>query len=650
MGMCSIRAVSRDQRRLSSRSCGLWRLFLAGLVLFMCAACAIIAPKSREAETELALPEVRQITFTGNTHFSSRTLLGVMATQPRPFLQPWKRGEPYNPATLQADLLRVKKYYFDRGFLDTTVNTENVQEDPEKHAVRITIAIDEGPPTLVTAVRLAGTVPPELPPEPELLEAMQLRPGERLNKADFDQSRNLLLTRLHDASYARAEVVPHTAVDPQAHTAEVSFELRPDGRTTIGHISIQGAQQVEEPAIRRQLTIEEGQLYSNKEITASADAIYRLGMFQAVTPRLLNLEEDEAPLDLAFDLIERKPHSLQFGIGFSTVEQFRVQAQWLFRNIWNVADQLSFTGRASSIEQKLETRFYMPYFLEPHTNFTQTFYGRNEQKVNTGLSNGLFSTSNAQQSFSLFSVGGVSSVGHVFTPTLSGSAGLDISLNKFRNVDPSILATEAGTAATQNNFLVDQFAELKWDTSDNPLNPTRGVMLRGRLDNSSTALLSDASFAKLLLEARHYQSLWWEMILATRLQVGSIEPYGSTETIPFNVRFFAGGPGSVRGFGLNRLGPLDAEGNPLGGNSLLVGSIELRFPVTGDLGGVVFLDAGNVFPGSFTYRLNDLRYAVGPGIRYNTPIGPIRVDFGVIVNRRPGDNFGRLDFSIGQAF
>jgi outer membrane translocation and assembly module TamA len=176
------------------------------------------------------------------------------------------------------------------------------------------------------------------------------------------------------------------------------------------------------------------------------------------------------------------------------------------------------------------------------------------------------------------------------------------------------------------------------------------MMLRGRLDNSSTALLSDASFVKLLLEARHYQPLWWEMILATRLQVGGIESYGSTETIPFNVRFFAGGPGSVRGFGLNRLGPLDAEGNPLGGNSLLVGSIELRFPVTGDLGGVVFLDAGNVFPGSFTYRLNDLRYAVGPGIRYNTPIGPIRVDFGVIVNRRPGDNFGRLDFSIGQAF
>ena len=115
MGMRGTQAVSRDQRRqMSSQSYGPWQLLLAGLALLLCAACATIAPKPPEAETELALPEVRQITFTGNTHFSSRTLLGEMATQPRPFLQPWKRGEPYNPATLEADLLRLKKFYFDR--------------------------------------------------------------------------------------------------------------------------------------------------------------------------------------------------------------------------------------------------------------------------------------------------------------------------------------------------------------------------------------------------------------------------------------------------------------------------------------------------------------------------------------------------------
>ena len=153
----------------------------------------------------------------------------------------------------------------------------------------------------------------------------------------------------------------------------------------------------------------------------------------------------------------------------------------------------------------------------------------------------------------------------------------------------------------------------------------------------------------LLLEARHYQQLWWEVILATRLKVGAIEPYGASDEVPFNVRFFAGGPDSVRGFALNRLGPVSSNDKPIGGRSLIEGSAELRFPIVGDLGGVVFVDGGNIFRDAFPSHLS-LRYAVGPGVRYNTPIGPIRLDVGFIVDRRPGDNFGRVEFSIGQAF
>jgi outer membrane translocation and assembly module TamA len=164
------------------------------------------------------------------------------------------------------------------------------------------------------------------------------------------------------------------------------------------------------------------------------------------------------------------------------------------------------------------------------------------------------------------------------------------------------------------------------------------------------AIVSDVSFIKLALEARHYQPLWRQMIFATRLLVGGIQPYGDSDDVPSNVRFFAGGPGSVRGFALNRLGPLDEDDDPLGGSSLIAGSVELRFPIVGDLGGALFVDFGNVFDDAFTYRLDELRYAVGPGIRYNTPIGPLRLDVGVIVDRRQDEAFGRVEFSIGQAF
>src|SRR5215467_3129889 len=219
-------------RRLST-------LLLASLVLLLCTACALIRGRETEIPTTRPLPEVRRITFTGNSQFSSSTLLGEMVTKPRPFLQFWKRGEPYNSPTLQEDLLRIRKYYFDRGFLETTVHVERVQENAEENTVAIEIAIDEGPPTQEAEVRLTGSIPPALPPVQDLIAALPLSAGKRLNKADLDRSKEQLLTRLHNATYARAEVVPDAVIDQQAHTAVVTFELYPGSETTFDTITIE---------------------------------------------------------------------------------------------------------------------------------------------------------------------------------------------------------------------------------------------------------------------------------------------------------------------------------------------------------------------------------------------------------------------------
>ncbi len=138
----------------------LCRLLGMGVILPVCLSCALLRRQTVEPAPTLPLPEVRRITFTGNRQFSSRTLIGAMATKPRPLLLFWKRGDPYNLPTLQEDLLRIRKYYFDRGFLETTARVEQVQEDTEANSVSIVIAIDEGPPTQVAEVRLTGTIPP----------------------------------------------------------------------------------------------------------------------------------------------------------------------------------------------------------------------------------------------------------------------------------------------------------------------------------------------------------------------------------------------------------------------------------------------------------------------------------------------------------
>jgi outer membrane protein assembly complex protein YaeT len=604
-------------------------------------------PKTEDTQV---FPEVRQITFQGNTHFSSGALRKLMATKQRPLLPPWGHGEPYNPPTLDADLLRIKKHYFDNGFLETSVRVDELQEDTEKQTVRIAIAVDEGPRTLVEAVALAGTIPPPLPAAAALVEALPLRPKQPLNKEDFDRSKALLLTRLHDAGYARAQVIPRTEVDSEQHTATVTFTLAPGSETAFGRIAIKGEQQVEEQAIRHQLTIHEGQRTSDKDLAASADAIYSLGMFQAVTPRALNPEAADEPLDVEFEVIERKPHALQFSAGYSSTEGFRTQVEWTHRNLFAGAQQLTLLARYSSIEQRGEVRLRLPYFLAERTAFTQTLFARNEKEAGISPGGGFFGVSGeAQPAFDLFSVGTESRIEHRFTERLSGVVGVNFSRNDFSNVDRAAL-TAAEQEIAEDNTLLVQFVEVQYNTSDSFLNPTHGMVLRGRLEHSTTAVISDVSFVKLVLEARHYLPLSQRLLLATRLKLGGIEPYGSSTDVPFNVRFFAGGPGSVRGFQLNRLGPVNADGDPIGGLSLIEGSAELRFPLFGDFGAVLFLDFGNVFSPPFTYHLGDLRYAVGPGLRYNTPVGPLRLDVGFIVDRRAGENFGRVEFSIGQAF
>ncbi len=619
------------------------RSSFALLVILLLVGCVARQTEVQDADQALALREVRNVTFQGNHQFSAGTLRKAIASQPRPLFPPWKRGETYSRPTLDEDLKRLQKYYFDRGFLNAQATVAKVEEDAEKNTVAITIAIEEGSPTRVTAVRIVGHVPPELPAEARLLADLALQAGARITKADFDLSQSQLTLKMQDAGYARARVVPRTEVDFERHESVVTFALHPGELTAFGDIEVTGQELVKERAIRRQLRIQPGDVYSADQLTRTGDAIFNMGMFQAVTPRSTNLDADDEPLHIEVKVQERKPRTIEIQGGFSTVEGPRLRLAWTHRNFFRGAEQLTLEGSGSFIRQELKGTLRFPYFLAQRTSFTQTLSARNDHLLTDTL--GII---DPQPDFDLFSISSVSRLDRELGDYLTASVGLDLSYNDFYSVNADAETEES----TEDNLLVIQFAELTYNTSNDFLNPTRGLLLRGRLDYSTTGLLSDVNFAKFELEGRHYLPIWWRMIFATRLVLGSIQPYGATDTseIPRNVRFFSGGPGSVRGFRLNRLGPLDSDDDPVGGASLIEGSTELRFPIAGQLWGALFLDFGNIFSEPFTYRFDDLRYAVGPGIRYMTPIGPIRLDIGFILDPRSNEDAARLEFSIGQAF
>jgi outer membrane translocation and assembly module TamA len=188
-------------------------------------------------------------------------------------------------------------------------------------------------------------------------------------------------------------------------------------------------------------------------------------------------------------------------------------------------------------------------------------------------------------------------------------------------------------------------------TTDNALNPTRGTSLSVGLESSFRALASDVNYLKGIIDLRGYKTIS-DIVFAKRLSLGVIQPFGSTGTfdVPVFKRFFAGGSTSMRGFPFQKLGPLARNDDPLGGNSFLIGSFEARYPIYKGLGGVVFFDYGNVYARQWNFKLGEMKYAPGAGLRYDTIIGPIRFDVGYALNPEPGIKRVQFWISIGQAF
>ncbi len=299
------------RRILFSQGPSVWGL-RPGIALFI-AACStlftmhdwiegIVNPSIQGREVakvqDLELPEVAEITFRGNEHFHSIFLRTVIETD---------RSGLYHPPTLQADLLRLRKFYFDRGFLEATARVEHVEKDPTNNVVQVAIAIDEGPPTIVHAVQLAGTLPPELPAKPDILKRLPLQAGQRLSKAAFDASSLQLRELLYNAGYARARIEPNTEVDIATHDAIITLTFHPGRAVPFGRILITGGSRVDENTIRRHLSIKEGERYFPQRITEGIERLKRLGKFRCITPKVLNPDEDDAPLDVEINVVELIP-------------------------------------------------------------------------------------------------------------------------------------------------------------------------------------------------------------------------------------------------------------------------------------------------------------------------------------------------------
>jgi outer membrane protein assembly complex protein YaeT len=402
--------------------------------------------------------------------------------------------------------------------------------------------------------------------------------------------------------------------------------------TVFGNTTIEGTKQVDPKLVARELMYKPGELFSVAAINNSRKNILKLDLFSSV--RFIQEESPHEPqvIPMRVQVSEKPFREWQAGIGFSTEDEVRGQVRWIHNNWLGGGRRLDMQVRASFLARNIDVSFIQPHALGPANRFTLTF--RPQQLDEPSY---LLNMVRLQPRFE-----------RNFTPQLSGFLGYRLEYDRLNNVT-SATASEL-QEFQRKGTLSGISAGFVWSTVDDPLNATRGGLLSFTTEQVGGGLGGDFEFVKFVGEARRYYLVAPKTVLAGRLKLGFADPSGKSEEVPLFERFFAGGINSVRGYGRYRLGPISASDDPVGGRSLLEGSLEVRRQFTEKIGGTLFLDFGQVSLKSYDVPIDNLKFATGVGALYTTPIGPLLLGVGFPFDPPHQDQSWQVYFSIGQFF
>jgi outer membrane protein assembly complex protein YaeT len=595
--------------------------------------------------------KVHSLTFSGVKAVDESRLRDALATKQSSKL-PWGKKTYFDRSRFDADLKRIQAFYSDRGYPDARVTGFDVKLNDKQDQVDVTLTIAEGEPVKVAAVSFEGF---DVIPQDRLNRLRKNAPlklGQPRDRQLVVTTHEMALNELKDHGYPYAKVSTHEELAADGKQATLTFTAEPGKLARFGPVQIQGNKTVSDHIIERELTFKPGDLYRRSIVQDSQRRLYGLELFQFANIEPLNPEAQPDAVPMRVTVAEGNHQRVNFGVGYGTEEKARVDSEYHHVNFLGGARSAGAHVRWSSLDRGVRLDFNQPYFFRPHFSLGgegQQWYTFTPAYRSTVSGAKLTLTHRANEHTSL----------SVFVTSEHDSSAIDPSVRNNPTQRNSLIALGLDpTTDSQNGTLNAIGFDYQLSTADNLLNAHRGIQFAFHTEEAGRVVPGTFNYYALSADGRHYLPMGERLVLASRLQLGNIRPYGNAQSnVPFSKRYFLGGATSIRGWGRYEVSPL-SDGLPIGGDSMLAWSEEVRAIIRGNFGAVLFLDAGNVWADSFGYKLNDLRYSVGPGLRYQTPVGPIRFDLGYQLNPTPElvvngqSNFRRwrLHFSIGQAF
>ena len=572
--------------------------------------------------------QIEKIRFEGNSAFSDKQLKREMTTAESNILSWFTSAGDLNENNLEQDAARLTAFYKNSGYMQARVAEPEVKFIGNE--IEITIKIDEGPRFKVGKVAVTGDL---ILPEEELSASLMISQEEFYNRETLRNDVLKINDLYANQGFAYVDVAPKVDQDAEKLVVDITFDIKKGQEVYFEEIIISGNTKTRDKVIRRQLRVFEQELFSSLRLKRSVRNLFRLDFFEDVKVDTSKGSADDKMV-LKIDVVEKSTGAFSFGAGYGNVDKLYGMVSIAERNLFGRGQRLELRSTLGSKTQNINLSFTEPYVYDIPLSGTLTLY-------------------NWQYSYDQYdkdSFGAGLSFSYPIINYTRAQLGYIYDMAEITNIEedaPDSIKDLDGT-----NVKSSLQSSLRYDSRDNTFVPNEGSSHGFSFEFAG--LGGNIGFMKYIADTAVYIPLFWGFVLAPHLEGGYVNKT-KDKKLPDYEKFYMGGIGSLRGFERDDLAPLDDEGNAIGGDKYVQFNLDLTFPLVKEQGvfGGIFFDAGRVYADDENPELNpsDLRKSAGLGIRWLSPMGPVRLEYGWILDPQPTDHGpGNWEFSMASAF
>ncbi len=621
-------------------------------------------PRNRVAVTikvkEGKISTIKDVNIIGATIFERDELLDLFEMKQSNWSSWYSSDDKYSREKLSGDLERLRSYYLDRGYIDFNITSTQVSITPDKEGVYVTININEGNKFTVNEVKMAGDLAIE---ESEVTPLLLVSNGQVFSRQLMTATEERITRRLGNEGYTFAKVAGIPKLDAENNTVDITFFVEPGRRAYVRRINFAGNLKTKDEVLRREMRQMEGGSANTSQIEKSRARLERLGYFKQVDVETVPVAGTGDLVDVNYTVEEQPSGSITASLGFSQSDGLILGGAIKQDNFLGSGNSVSLSLNTSDTRKLYSFSFNDPYYTVDGVSRGYSLYYSETDYSDSDITNYNVDTMGADVTF-----------GYPISEITSIRFGLGIDNNKIKQGSDPAEEVKKFLKKEGDNFTnFTSNIGIYQSTLNNSLLPTRGWSQS--LSAEVTVPGSDLSFYKLNYRNQFFQPLTKSLTLRLASRLGYGGAYGSTSKLPFFENFYGGGFGSIRGYKDNTLGPKalqsDGDYDPLGGNILMEGTAEILFPLPfvkdqRMLRTSTFLDVGNVFSTDCDNTKNsngkavsrncykpgfqDLRYSVGVGLTWITPMGPLTFSLAKALKTENEDETEVFQFSLGAPF